>query len=116
MPKTSDQPLDAKLARLLDYQRATIAFTRLAAEARPPERLMHHLAAQVARLTRVAHVKVMRYRPDHGDLLVVAGVGWKPGVVGEIGLGIDRSSPAGRALQTGSAVVIEDLPNSKEFR
>jgi two-component sensor histidine kinase len=81
-----------------------------------PDRLMQHAVAQVSALTHVGRVKVMRYRPDRGDLLVEAGVGWKPGVVGHATLGIDQASPPGRALQTGMAVTIEDLPNDPEFR
>jgi two-component sensor histidine kinase len=58
----------------------------------------------------------MQYRPDRGDLLVVAGVGWKAGVVGVVTLGIDSASPPGRAVQTAAPVIIEDLPNDPEFR
>lgn len=116
MADSPDRSPEDAVARLLDYQRAIIAFARLAAEARAPERLMHHLTAQVARLTHVGRVKVLRYRPDDGDLLIEAGVGWKPGVVGRATLGIDRRSPAGRALQTGSPVTIENLPDNKDYR
>ena len=37
---------------------------------------------QVSALTHIGRVKVMRYRPDKGDLLLEAGVGWKLGVIG----------------------------------
>jgi hypothetical protein len=40
----------------------------------------------------------LRYRPEHGDLLVKAGFGWQPGVVGKARLGIDAASPSGHAL------------------
>jgi two-component system, sensor histidine kinase PdtaS len=50
----------------------------------------------------------MRYRPDHGDFFIEAGIGWKPGLVGVMGIGIDSASPAGRALQT-------NLPVADEF-
>jgi hypothetical protein len=40
----------------------------------------------------------LRYRPEHGDLLVKAGFGWRPGVVGKARLGIAAASPSGRAL------------------
>jgi len=59
---------------------------------------------------------LMRYRRDTADLLVVAGTGWHDGVVGRARLRIDIDSPAGRALQTGTAITVGDLPNSKEFR
>jgi two-component sensor histidine kinase len=107
---------EAKLVRVLEYQRALTAFSRVASEALPPERLMSHACAQVSRVTHIKRTKVLRYRPDSGDLLVVAGVGWKPGVVGAATLPIDSASPPGRSIQTAAPVAIEDLANDAEFR
>ena len=39
---------------------------------------MQHVTAQVSRATMISRAKVLRYRPEIGDLLVEAGVGWKP--------------------------------------
>jgi two-component sensor histidine kinase/putative methionine-R-sulfoxide reductase with GAF domain len=116
MSKKSAPDPEAKLQRLLHYQRALAAFSRVAGGVMPPDRLMQYAAAQVSGLTHIRHVKIMRYRPDQGDLLVEAGVGWKPGVVGQATLAIDHASPPGRALQTAAPVIIEDLPNDPEFR
>ena len=116
MAMDSEHSDASKLDRLLDYQRALLAFGHIASESHPPASLMQHPTAKVSRLTRVSHVKVMRYRPDPGDALIEAGVGWKPGVVGQVSLSTDRRSPVGRAIQTGAPVVIEDLPNSPEYR
>jgi two-component sensor histidine kinase len=116
MLKKNGSSAEAKLARVLEYQRALVAFSRVASEALPPERLMHHACAQVSRVTHIKRTKVLRYRPDRGDLLVVAGVGWKPGVVGTATLPIDSASPPGRSIQTAAPVMIEDLPNDREFR
>ncbi len=102
--------------RMHNYQHALAAISRAASESLPFERLMRHVTAQVAGVTHIRRVKVMRFRPDRGDLLVEAGVGWKPGVVGHTTLGIDRASPPGRALQTAAPVVIPDLPNDDVFR
>jgi two-component sensor histidine kinase len=115
MPKKSTAPND-KLARLLDYQRALAGFSRVAADVMPLERLLHHAAAQVSRVTGIKRVKVLRYRPDRADLHLVEGVGWNPGVVGATSLSIDQASPGGRCLQTAAAVVIEDLATTTEFR
>jgi two-component sensor histidine kinase/putative methionine-R-sulfoxide reductase with GAF domain len=103
-------------ARALNYQRALASFTRIAGEQLSAERLMQNTAAQVSRVTHIKHVKIMRYRADAGDLLLEAGVGWKPGVVGSATLGGDHRSPPGRAIQTGAPVTIEDLPNDSEYR
>jgi hypothetical protein len=58
----------------------------------------------------------LRYRAEKGDLLIEAGVGWKPGVVGNATLAVDYKSPAGRAFQTGAPVTIEDIRDTDEFR
>ena len=116
MSETGGHSAKAQLARLVDYQRALAAFSRVASEALPPDSLMHHACAQVSLVTHIERTKVLRYRPDRGDLLVVAGVGWKPGVVGAAILPIDNASPPGRSIQTAGPVVIEDLPNDGEFR
>jgi two-component sensor histidine kinase/putative methionine-R-sulfoxide reductase with GAF domain len=115
MPNKSDSPAP-ELKRLHDYQRALAAFSRVASEVLPTERLLHYVTAQVSRVTHIRHVKVMCYRPDKGDLLLVAGVGWKPGLVGNTTFPLDNASPPGRSMQTAAAVVIEDLPNDTEFR
>jgi two-component sensor histidine kinase len=116
MPKRAQSEAEAKLARVLEYQRALAAFSRVSGESMDPNRLMQHATAQVSALTHIGRVKVLRYRPDQGDLLVEAGVGWKLGVIGRATLGIDHASPPGRAIQTGMAVAIHDLPNDPEFR
>lgn len=115
MVKKSEVP-SPELERMHDYQRALASFSRVAAETLPLERLLHHVAAQVSHVTHIRRVKVMCYRPDHGDLLMVAGVGWKPGLVGHATFALDSASPPGRALQTAAPVVVEDLPNDPEFR
>ena len=107
---------DDKVARLLDYQAALAAFSRVAGEALPLDRLLHHAAAQVSRVTHIKHTKILHYRPERADLHLIAGVGWKPGVVGAIALPIDETSPPGRCLQTAMPVMVEDMPGSTEFR
>jgi two-component sensor histidine kinase len=115
MPRTSAGP-DDHVTRLLEYQRALAGFSRVAGETLPLERLLHHVAAQVSRVTHIKHAKVLRYRSDRADLHIVAGVRWKPGVVGVTSLPLDQTSPPGRCLQTATPVVIEDLPNDPEYR
>jgi two-component sensor histidine kinase len=115
MPRKTDNPTP-ELKRLNEYQRTLAAFSRVASEVLPTDRLLHYVTAQVSRVTHIRHVKVMCYRPDKGDLLLVAGVGWKPGLVGSTTFSLDSGSPPGRCMQTAAPVVIEDLPNDTEFR
>ena len=104
------------LQKALSYQRALATFTRIVDEPTSFAGLLQNTVAQVARITHIRHVKVLRYRPDVGDLLVEAGVGWRPGVVGHVSFGADRHSAPGRSLQTGAPVVVEDIRNDPEFR
>ena len=70
--------------------------------------LLAEAAAHAAAALRVERAQVLQHRPDAGDLLVRAGVGWEPGVVGRATLPAGMASPPGRALLTGSAVAVED--------
>ena len=74
-------------------------------------------ACRVASLglqTRFA--KVLRFQPDSDDLLIIAGVGWRPGVVGSMTLGAGLGSPAGYALHTGEPVLSNNLGKEDRFQ
>ena len=78
------------------------------------------LLADTARLTaeglRTEFCKVLEYIPAENRLLVRAGVGWEPGVVGVVSIGADLASPAGFALKTGRPVISNHLENEERFR
>lgn len=88
----------------------------LATEKLSPQNVLDRIVSQVARGVEIDHVKILRYRAKESDLLVEAGVGWIDGVVGHATFGVDLSSPAGSAFQTGQPSIIRNLPESKEFR
>jgi PAS domain S-box-containing protein len=44
-----------------------------------------------------------------------AGVGWRPGYVGQAVVGVDAASQAGYTLLAGEPVIVEDLPTEKRF-
>jgi two-component sensor histidine kinase/putative methionine-R-sulfoxide reductase with GAF domain len=113
-PTGPDARQDARRLRL--HQRILRDFGRIALEDLEIGPLLQRVVAQVARATGVRHTKIMRYRTEQGDLLVEAGYGWRPGVVGKARFGIDAASPSGRALQTGQPVVIDDIRDHPEFR
>ncbi|WP_309139509.1 histidine kinase dimerization/phosphoacceptor domain -containing protein [Siccirubricoccus sp. G192] len=78
------------------------------------------LLAEAARLAAegldTPLAKVMQYRPGEDTLLVRAGIGWRPGVVGVARLGTDLASPAGYALKTGAPVISNHLAGETRFR
>ena len=60
--------------------------------------------------------KALEHLPDEDTLLVRAGVGWGPNVVGMARIGADLASPAGFALKTGRPVISNHLENESRFR
>ncbi len=60
--------------------------------------------------------KLLRYRPELGDFLVIHGVGWRDGVVGQATVGADMASPAGYALHTRLPVISTLLSAETRFR
>ena len=80
------------LDRVREYQRVIEALSRIGPQALTAQQFMQHVTAQVSRATMISRTKVLRYRPERGDLLVEAGVGWKPGVVGNATLAVDFGS------------------------
>jgi two-component sensor histidine kinase len=78
------------------------------------------LLADTAKLTseglRTEFCKVLEYIPSENRLLVRAGIGWEPGVVGVVSIGADLASPAGFALKTGRPVISNHLELEERFR
>ncbi|HEX2459389.1 MAG TPA: GAF domain-containing protein, partial [Vicinamibacterales bacterium] len=64
----------------------------------------------------IQQAKVLELLPYDRGLLVRAGVGWGPEVVGKAIIGADGGSPAGYALRTGEAVISEDLSRESRFK
>lgn len=102
--------------RLREHQAILLDFARVAAEATDLRRLLDIACHHAARATGVAHSKILQYRSDKGDLLVIAGTGWKPGVVGHARLGADMLSPAGRCYQTRQTTRLANVADDPEFR
>ena len=78
--------------------------------------LLTNAAALAGQGLGVERAKVLELLPPGDKLLIRAGVGWEPGVVGNATIDADRASPAGYALLTGEPVTSEDLGNDGRFR
>jgi len=81
----------------------------------PSEGLLDAGCELVANAVEVDHVKILRYRPSAGDLILEAGTGWRDGVVGSATFPVALSSAPGRAFQTGQPVTIADFATSPAF-
>jgi two-component system, sensor histidine kinase PdtaS len=64
----------------------------------------------------VTHAKLLEYLPDRDRLLLRAGVGWKPGYVGQYQVPPDIDTPIGHAFALSETVVIEDYADAARYR
>jgi PAS domain S-box-containing protein len=60
--------------------------------------------------------KVMELQDDGVTLLVRAGVGWQPGIVGKVTVKADEGSSEGHALRTGQPVISTDIDDEQRFK
>lgn len=77
--------------------------------------LMNEAVALVAQTLQVEYCKVLELLPEVGALLLRAGIGWQPGLVGYATVGADANSQAGYTLQVGKPVIVEDLRTETRF-
>jgi two-component sensor histidine kinase len=80
------------------------------------EALFEETARLVAEGLDAEFSKVLEYRSEENRLLVRAGYGWGPGVVGVASVGADIASPAGFALRSGKPVISNHLGRETRFR
>lgn len=60
--------------------------------------------------------KILEYIPEDKRLLMRAGIGWDPGLIGVASVGADLESPSGFALHTGRPVISNHLEHDERFR
>jgi two-component sensor histidine kinase len=80
------------------------------------DELLNKAAELTAKGVGGDYAKIMEHIPEEGRLVVRAGHGWPPGVVGVASVGADLASPGGYALRTGRPVISNHLENERRFR
>jgi two-component system, sensor histidine kinase PdtaS len=90
-------------------------FGRIAMQTRDFRRILQRATELCAQGLQTHFAKVLEYDPDEKRLMVRAGFGWVPDIVG-IPLAADIGSPAGYAYQTGEAVISNHLEAETRFR
>lgn len=79
------------------------------------DELLQEATRLVSEAMDIDLVKVLQLLPDGQDLVMRAGVNWKPGVVGHAKIPAHEGSPAGHALRTDQAVISEDIAKERRF-
>jgi len=77
--------------------------------------VLNRTVQTAARLFDVPLAKVLQFVDSADQLKLVAGTGWKPGLVGTAVVGIDCDSQAGFTLMSSSPVIVEDLRTETRF-
>jgi PAS domain S-box-containing protein len=78
--------------------------------------VMNDACELVAERLGTEFVKVLEIVPTGEGFLLTAGVGWKPGYVGQVVVPLIDESHAGYTMKLGEPVIVEDLANEKRFR
>jgi PAS domain S-box-containing protein len=99
------------------HQQALLAELGLFVLRRPHDidTILNHACRLCAQGLQTRLCKVAEWVTEN-RLLVRAGVGWRPGVVGTATLGADLDSPAGYALLSGEPVISNHLAQETRFR
>ena len=105
----------ARVRKLLRQQAAIASFGSFALRESDLLAVLSEAARVCANGFDVPFSKVCRYRATENDLLIEAGHGWQPGVVGFVVSRADVSSPQGRALATGEPSICNDLRRDNNF-
>ena len=105
-----------ELERRLKQQEMLAQFGVEALRCREIETLYLAAVEMCAEGMQTSLCKLLKFRPESEDFLVIAGVGWDDGVVGHATIGADMASPAGFALKTGRPVISNHLQAETRFR
>ena len=104
----------AQVRKLLQQQAAVARFGSFALRENDLPKILTEAARVCAESLGVPFAKVCRYRAAENDLLIEAGHGWAPGVIGTTE-SADPSSPQGRAFVTGKPSICDDISKESSF-
>lgn len=102
-------------ALLLRQQDVLARFGELALRSDDLDDILHQACRLVGEALGTDLAKVMELQEDRTTLIVRAGVGWQPGVVGRVTVKAERGSSEGYALQTGQPVMSADVDAETRF-
>lgn len=94
------------------------AVARLAAQALTElglQRFFDESVKAIAETLDVELVKILELVPGDAELLLRAGTGWQPGLLGTALVSTDRSSQAGYTLASGGPVIVDNMLTETRF-
>ena len=100
---------------LLAQQTALAQFGELALRTDDLDEVLHEACRLVSEAMDTPLVKVMELDVHGGNLLVRAGVGWKPGIVGEVRVDFGERTAERQAIETGEPVISPDIRTERRL-
>jgi two-component sensor histidine kinase len=102
-------------ATLMRREKALSSFGTFAFHEQDLQAILDEAARVCAECLEVPFSKICKFQPAQKDLLVVAGHGWKAGVVGYAISVADESSPQGRAFTTGQPQFCTNIDKANAY-
>ena len=107
--------MEEKITKLLHREKALANFGTFAFREANLQVVLDEAARVCTECLNVPFSKICRFQPEQNDLLVVAGHGWKPGVVGFAISVANETSPQGRAFTTGDPQVCANIDEANTY-
>lgn len=100
---------------LLQQQAVLARFGEMAVKSPSLDDILNEACRLAGKALGTDLAKVLELQSDGVTLLVKAGVGWQPWVVGQQTVKAEKDSSEGHALQTGKPVISEDIATEDRF-
>jgi len=110
-----EQDPRADVQALMRQQAALAQFGEFALKSESLDDILGQACLLVGQALGTDLAKVVELKPDGQSLVVRAGVGWKPGVVGIATMQLSDNSSESHALRTGEPVISGDIDQETRF-
>jgi PAS domain S-box-containing protein len=109
----ADEPAFSERRRA--QQTAVREVSRFARERRDTREVMQEVCRRTAATLGVPLAGGFRLRPEEGDLLLHQGVGWPPGMTGEVSLDAAEGTQGGHTVDRWDPTVVDDVRTEERF-
>ena len=103
------------LGELLEQQQTLARFGELALKSNDLDEILTEACRLVGSALHTNLAKILELQKDRKTLLVRAGFGWGPGIVGKATIAVGPTSSAGHAISTGEPVVSNEIGRDDRF-
>jgi len=107
---------NVSLARVIRQRQVFAEFSSAVLTESSIDTILNEACRYAAAGTEARYAKILEHRPEERQLIVRAGWGWEPGVVGHAVAKDDGSNPAGEAFRTLRPVTTRDIGDCAAYQ